>query len=97
MRENAWLRALQSSESCHKRNFVQAWVDRTDSALDYTDYAELDRESGSEGSSKAHRFSCGPFKCRRYHKVPELEPHFLFSPPVGISEEPSNNLEMMWP
>lgn len=72
---------------------LQAWVERTDSALDYTAYIEGER---SPEASKQHRYSCGPLVRFKRRTGSPAEPSFLFTTPA-IPEEPAESLKMLWP
>ena len=71
---------------------MQDWVDRTDSAMDYTvDSGEGAADRGEQ--PKVHRYTCGLL--RRGAPQPTREPEYLLTSPA-IKEEASD-LSVVWP
>lgn len=75
------------------RLLVQDWVDRTDSAMDYTAYFRDGNPGSPAKNPKAHRFSCGFF--RRSNLQPARDVQYLFTSPA-IQEE-ARDLSIVWP
>ena len=72
---------------------LQAWVERTDSALEYT---ALEEAISKLETAKPHRYGCGSFMRRTTLPPKSPEPRFMFRTPA-IPEEAADNLSVMWP
>jgi hypothetical protein len=75
-------------------------VDRTDSAMDYTQdvvQAGADKELGGKQAAVEHRLGCGIFRHGNLGPRELRSPRRYVMPSLNIEEEPADKLSTMWP